>query len=995
MPFIEDTPQTSFIPDNIVFGGSFVPDESGASIGGTLSEAGKGVMRGFIRIAEGWNELTKKAGITPLRYVPEEMDIVKSFLREKREFWAKTREGKAAWVASTLGEGIPQVVTSIGLAGLGGLPLAAVNAYAIESDAAKQEGASEVESEIIGVVNAGIEMWGVDHFLRFARTGKGSVRALASSVRNKLWKRAGKELYNITGTMLKQAMVEGIQESMQEGVGIAVPAAISQRWPRKPDGSFDMEAVLTQIGEAGLGGGLVGGVVGGGLMAFQGTTALAEPSQTETENFAQAIKESNLNDLEKNFFLKEVGLPVKSEIDELRTKFDNVIPKIEEARPVEKEAISKERGKRFREFRDILKNVKNPRQRVAVAKQALKGQLKFNIPPLESYFTSDDVDLAYDTITRSTILTESDVLAADEGLNKLLSEGVIPERSEMKALVKSGIISESSAKHLLKRGETLSQKIKNTILDIGYAPWSIITAIDMSMAGRQGLKILYDNPRVWGRSVAQAYRMLASERYYNFADLKLKSHPIYQQAVRDGVEETGLGQMQAGEERFMSKIVQKIPGLRPSGRAYTGGLKQLRFNWYFSAIENAGNGLTNQQRKDFATLANDLTGRGKLPKLLRKVQDIMPVFFAPRLYAGQIRSFTDLATVHSPARKMLAGILAKFVGISLATLFLLDQHPKLNIEWNPLSADFLKVRHGNTRVAILQGYEPLIRTVFQLCAGKRKATETKRLQTAERKEILWRFIQSKLSPPAGLAVDLWRGESFRGRKITPERIPENLYERVTPLFIQDVIDTMRWQGIGATAAIAPLAFHGITVQTYPVTTFQELTKLKDRFAKEYFNGSRWDEIGPESQLAIRESHPEISFYEDQARMEREDVEFTGKIADESFQAGRKIFKGLSKTIKNEMESLTVPMPGISRYIGSNWYLNDKRYKTYQRQVKTLLNVVLTDLIRDRSWRILPIDIRREIIKTAIDEVKTAIRLNITVNANIKDIQTLDQIKTGE
>jgi hypothetical protein len=988
MPFVEDSIQGSFVPDSDISGGSFISDEQDISAGGLATEFGKGIMRGFVRIAEGWNAMSQRVQWSPYRYLPKEADRVKAFLADTREYYRPTREGKAVWVASTLGEAIPQVFTSVGLAGAGGLPLAGVNAYSLESEAARQEGASDLEAELIGIVNAGIEMWGVDKFLKFARTGKGSVRALASNIRNKLWKQARGELYNIGGTALKQATVEAIEETLQEGVAIAVPAAISQRWPTKPDGTFDWNGVLSRIGEAGLGGGLAGGIVGGGLMAFQGTTALAEPSQTEIDDFAQIIKKSKLNDIEKELFLKDIGIPVKSRIEQLRTKFDEAVSKVEEYRPTEKEAISKERGKRFGEFREILKDVKNPRQRVQVAKQALKGKLKIDIPPLESYFTSEDIDSAFDTITRSTLLTEGELLHADEGLKKMLFDGIIPARNELEALAKSGLITNKTAKQILdKRG--LWPRIRDELLDIGYAPWSIITSIDMSMAGRQGLKILFNDPKLWGRSVGRAYRMFASEDYYNFALLRLQSHPLYSQAIKDGVEQTGLGEMQTGEERFMSKHVQKIPGLRPSGRAYVGGLQQLRFGWYYNVIENAGNGLTIQQRKDIATLANDLTGRGKLPNVLRKVQNVMPIFFAPRLYAAQIRSITDLGTLGSPARKILAGTLVKFIGLSLGTLALLGSHPDLDVEWNPLSADFLKIRYGNSRVALLQGYEPMIRTIFQLAAGKRKATETKRLYTAERKEILWRFIQSKLSPPAGLAVDLWRGETFLGKKITPQGIPENIYERITPLFIQDVIDTMRWQGIGTTAAIAPLAFHGITVQTYPVTSFQESTKYKDRLAKEYFNGARWDELGPEAQNALREAHPEIGFYEDKARTEREDVEFTGKIAQESFSAGQDILKKLPKAVRAEMDALSIPMPGLSRYIGNSWYLNNKRYKTYKRQVQLVLSSVLNDLIRDKDWKMLPLDVRREMIKEVIDNVKTNIRINLTTQSNIEDLQRFD------
>jgi len=240
-----------------------------------------------------------------------------------------------------------------------------------------------------------------------------------------------------------------------------------------------------------------------------------------------------------------------------------------------------------------------------------------------------------------------------------------------------------------------------------------------------------------------------------------------------------------------------------------------------------------------------------------------------------------------------------------------------------------------------------------------------------------------------LGVDLWRGENFRGQKIETGQVPEEIYERLTPLFLQDVIDTMRWQGIGTAATIAPFVFHGISVQTYPITPFSEAVKLKDNLSKRYFNGNMWDDIAPAAQKALREQHPEIGFYEDRAKTKRESAEFVGRIANETLQAGRRAYRQLPRSVRQTMKELAVPMPGLSRYIGSGWYLNDKRYKTYQNQVQARLSLILSDLVTDQDWKMLPIDVKREMLKEVISRTTAQIRLELVTKSNIEGIQQLE------
>lgn len=685
-----------------------------------------------------------------------------------------------------------------------------------------------------------------------------------------------------------------------------------------------------------------------------------------------------------------------TETELFRNKMDDVVTDIEQIRPAEEEEISKERAKRFEEFRNIMKDVQDPRQRVAIAKQALKGRLKKQISPLQNKFTSEEIDTAYDTITKATLLTEGDVLSAFEGMEKILFDGTIPALNELKALQKANLLSKKATKNLL-RHRTKWQKTMSFLKDLSFAPWSLLTSFDVSASGRQGWKILFKDPKLWIRSVGRGYRMLASEKYFNYIELKRKTHPYYNEAIKRGIEETTIDSVTRGEEMFASNMIQKVPGIRASARAFIGTINEMRFGWYFKGREmSEGAGMTAKQQKDLATIGNDLTGRGKLPKALKKLQDIGLIFFAPRLTMALIRTPADLITKKGPGRKMLAGALVNFLGFTLATLYLLDRDDKdkIDVEWNPLSSDFLKVRHGKTRVDITGGYQPILRAIAQVLAGKRKATETGRIYDVERQEIISRFLQSKLSPHAGLAVDLWRGETFRGDKLklTAGDVSKQVYERAAPLFIQDVIETAYYQGLTTASIISPLAFHGIGVQSYPTTLTQDARNFKDRLASQYFGGRKWDEVGPQAQTELREYYPQIELMEREARVDREDFDFIGKILEEADRSGRKIQKKLPKPIRSELDKYVIDVGNITRNIGSGWYLNDKRYQQYQQDITLNLVKYLTLLVKHPGYRKTPPEVRREMIQEVIDAVKKESRMRLVTQANYEDLRTREQMK---
>jgi hypothetical protein len=839
--------------------------------------------------------------------------------------------------------------------------------------------------------------------MKFHKTGKHSIKNFVRLARSKAWKLAGKEAKGFTGGVLKLAVEEAAEEFAQEGVSVTVPAVLRGDYPRKPDGSPDVWAMGERLGEAALGGFVAGGVLGGAGAAIGAAPAAAAPTSTEIAYISQRIEDGKLPRAEKDRLIKgikalaEEGVegvtgeeveptPIRDS-DDLLTKMQSGIEESEIKRPGEQEVITKERGKKFAEYEEILKDVQNPRAASHIAKQALSGALKIEIEALENRFSEEEINTLYERVRSATVLTGTK-LNVFEGLDKLMFEGKIPARHEIEAIEE--VFGVGVAKALMDKRKAAGKAGWDNVVAAINLPRAILASYDLSAPGRQGILLLPLVPKQWLKSVVRGYRAFASPEYAKFVDLQIKTHPYYKKLTRAGLDLTRVGGLTSGEEIFMSDFAHKIPGIRASERAYVTTLNSLRAGAFYHFCDQwEGSGKSKEDYQALAKFINHATGRGDVKGLKKYYPILNAAFFAPRLQMGRVQAIGDLFTSTSAVRKLVAADLMEFVGGGLLILGLLSLMRGVDIEPDPRSTDFGKIRVGNTRIDFWGGYQPIVRFATQLISGQRKATETGRIMEAERGSIIWRFIQSKLSPPAGFTVDMLRGETYLGRQLELEGgvVGREVFERFTPLFIQDVIDAARFQGMDGVGLVAPLALHGVGAMTYPVRASSESARLKDTYSQKYF-GQRWDEIGPQAQEGIRERNPQIALKEEEARMERENYSFMAKMAEEQRKSATKVRNKLSKSVQKELDNLTVDIKGLSRHISSNWYLNNDRYKQYQNDTAKILNIVLPKMIQRPAWKDIPFEAKRAILRALIDESKKIVRNRITQDANINNMEEL-------
>lgn len=1054
MPFIADKPidalrttfggMGSFIPDEpvrplerqpgaLMDTEGFIPDEplpTGLPTGGFFPELGKGIVRGALNVGaatigtlKAATELQRKIPTWNILYsgieamtgetFEEQQAEIKERIKLATERFPMTHSGGSAWAGRVIGEAVPYM----GAALVGGYAIgpagAAMVGFSVEGDmaydAAIAKGASEKQAQtdrvIVGSINAAIEALQIGRLMKFHTAGKHSIRNFTRLVRSKAWKLAGKEAVGFSGGVLRVAIEEAVEEFAQEGVSISVPAILRDDYPKKPDGSIDLIAIGERLGEAALGGFVAGGFLGGAGAMVAAGPGVAAPTKVELDSTIKRVQESKLSEDEKKAVIRDirriaeegiedVDVPVV-EPDDLAIKLNAAIEETEVYRPGEEAEIAKERAKRFSEYEEILKDEPNPILASHIAKGALAGTLKIEISPVN--LSDTDVSSMYERVRQST-LSSGEKLDVFEGLEKLAFRHQIPSRHEIESMGK--VFGKDIVSILIKKRKVAGKAGWDRIVAGINLPRAMLASYDLSAPGRQGILLFPMAPKQWFKSVGQGYRAFASPEYADYINLQIKTDPYYKQAMKAKLDLTEIGGMWSTEEIFMSDFSHKIPGIPASERAYVTTLNSLRFHTFKHFVQKwQGTGRSAQDYKLLAGFINHATGRGHVKKLKKYYPILNAAFFAPRLQMGRVQAITDLIPTMeeirtgriSPVRKLIAADLASFVGGGVLILTLLNMLRGVDIEHDPRSSDFGKIRIGDTRIDFWGGYQPLARYTTQFLAGQAKTAETKRIIDVERGEVVWRFIQSKLSPPTGLAVDLIRGENFIGQKLEPtvSGISEQALQRFVPLFIQDVIDAARFQGLDTAAIVAPLALHGIGTMTYPIRASSESARLKDVLSQESF-GQKWDELGPEFQSALREYRPQISLMEDKARSERENFDFMARMAEEQRKAANRVTRLLHKDVKKELLNLSVDIPGLSRHISSDWYLNDKRYKQYQLNTAKVLNAILPKFIKSPNWNNFDFEIRREILKSIIDKTKKIVRDNIVQQANINNLEEIMQ-----
>jgi hypothetical protein len=258
------------------------------------------------------------------------------------------------------------------------------------------------------------------------------------------------------------------------------------------------------------------------------------------------------------------------------------------------------------------------------------------------------------------------------------------------------------------------------------------------------------------------------------------------------------------EEHFMSNLLDKVPGIRGSERAYTGFLNKLRADVFDHLIENArlaGEDVSKGSKtvNDIASVVNDFTGSGNIgkgDKYASSVPLLNSLLFSPRKLAATVNMVNPYkyVTLSPTARKAALRQLIGSVGIT-ATILGLGALAGGDVETDPKSSDFGKLRFGKTRFDLTGGNGNYAVLLARLAANKSKSSTSGKItelgkgyKPTTRADLILKFGRNKLSPTASFVADWLYGSNAIG---DPFNLTTAITDRATPMIIGDMIDTYK------------------------------------------------------------------------------------------------------------------------------------------------------------------------------------------------------------
>lgn len=361
-------------------------------------------------------------------------------------------------------------------------------------------------------------------------------------------------------------------------------------------------------------------------------------------------------------------------------------------------------------------------------------------------------------------------------------------------------------------------------------PRSLMSSIDFPLL-RQGLVATLSHPIRTGRAVPGMFLSFFSEKAAERAQYELEHRPNAALYKAAGLDLTSrFGPLSAHEEGFMSRLINKIPIIghivQGSERSFQTIMNRLRADAFDAMVGSlARNGkVTTAEAKVVANYVNVMTGRGSLGGAEKAGVVLNHIFFAPKWAISRFQFllgqpiYGHLGLDAGRARLAVAKEYARFA-TGLGVVAGLAVMAGFDLEKDPRSAQFGKLRIGNTRLDLTGGLSSAGRLLAQTFTLTNKNTRDQleslhgpvQYGRSNYFDVLARFLRGKLAPAPGAILNLLAGTDVVGNPVTPQSQAANL---VTPLYARDVYESMLDLGVPKATAISLLGLLGMGMNTY-------------------------------------------------------------------------------------------------------------------------------------------------------------------------------------
>jgi hypothetical protein len=383
---------------------------------------------------------------------------------------------------------------------------------------------------------------------------------------------------------------------------------------------------------------------------------------------------------------------------------------------------------------------------------------------------------------------------------------------------------------------TMAEAKRNPIGTLGKLTSSVASnskaikaSMDNSALFRQGWATMMTHPDVWAtnakKSFQDIWQTFGKDQVMDELNADIVSRP---NSVNNYYRKAKLA-VGTQEEAYPTTLPEKIPVLgkvyKASENAYTAFLHKTRadvFDKYIDIAKESGVPLSNEELRSIGSMVNSLTGRGNLGKLESSANVINNVFFSPRNLAAIIQRVVQPATGAGGSnfvRKQAAKNLLKMIMGSAAILGIAKAVDPKSVELDPRSSDFGKIRVGDTRFEVTGGNASIGVLASRLLTSSTKSSVSGKVsplnsgdfgsQTGA--DVVYNFMENKLSPTASVVKDLLKGSTYSGEKPTIANEAANLF---IPLPISNTVDNLNNENSANIFATTLADALGISTNTF-------------------------------------------------------------------------------------------------------------------------------------------------------------------------------------
>jgi len=498
--------------------------------------------------------------------------------------------------------------------------------------------------------------------------------------------------------------------------------------------------------------------------------------------------------------------------------------------------------------------------------------------------------LQYRPFDKMRLLTAPSKSAPEGGALWKLQNGILPQDNEIRLLEE---VFGTRFATSLRNMKGLDNKVVSNLLELTNLPRALVSSVDLSNTLRQSVILAFAEPELAAKSFIGQVKSFGSQKAFDDVIARIRAHPLYGKVRENGLIETHLtteGPRGLREEPFMSRWANKIPLIKQSARAFTAMSNQIRFEAAYKYMSTKPQFWSDDETRWLMRLLNWETGRGPVPQSW--LPALSSIFFSPALQTARIAMPVTLFKASPAVRRMAWRHFIQFTGANLGILTAAQASGAIDLEMNPTSTDFGKIRVGNTRLDTWGGFLPYWRLMTRMLTGEYKS-QMGEIREVDREEEAIRAVLMKFAPFPGFIMDMIRGETIVGDELTlaPEDVRDQVIQRLAPFVVQDIMEAAQedgWMG-GMTAASSIV---GVGAVSYPSRTFSTWLESIESYTGEDWDleriqairplydesESKWEEYlnikGDKAKRYYRRENPEIDaslyFWGETSKMEAQD-----------------------------------------------------------------------------------------------------------------------------